>query len=231
MTKLQLGIIFLFILGCSKVSYAQQLMGKNEIYNDWIKSHPSSVNCDTSSDQLSYDAKINEQIQMTIRYLRSRNVDTLLVLVNSHPGRLIADTCRASLYPAEVYFFWRVGGKDSVKKNPDKCGLEEVEAISSPVFGFFSQYQRKLEQEYIVPVILGARRQGGKIIYSWLSSSDVDEYVLYYSIHGHCKRFTFSQADITNKSSLFYSDNIESQVYKWFVALQKECKKMGAVSK
>jgi hypothetical protein len=226
MTKAQLVVVCFLILGCSKICPAQQLLGKKEIYNDWIKSHPASVNCDTTIDQLSYDAKIEAQIQTTIRSLRSRGVDTLLVLVSSHPGALIADTCRASNYPAEVYIFWCVGGKDSLKKNPNKCGLDDVESNCSPVFGSFSQHQHQLEREYIMPVILGARKQANKIIYNQIISSDIDEYILCYSVHGHCKRFAFSQADITNKSSLFYSDNIESQVYKWFVALQKECKKM-----
>jgi hypothetical protein len=147
--------------------------------------------------------------------------------VNLHPGVLIADTCRSSNYPAEVYIFWRIGGKDSIKKSPNKCGLNGVESSCSPVFGFFSQHQHQLEQEYIMPVILSARKEGSQITYDRIVSSDGDEYVLYYSVHGHCRRFAFSQADITNKSSLFYSENIESQVYKWFMTLQKECKKMG----
>jgi hypothetical protein len=227
MTKAQLVVICFLILGRSKICPAQQLLGKNEIYNDWIKTHPASVNCDTMIDQLSYDTNTEAQIQTTIRSLWLRGIDTLLVLVNSHPGSLIADTCRASNYPAEVYIFWRVDGKESLKKNPNKCGLDNVESSCSPVFGFFSQHQHQLEREYIMPVILWARKQANKIIYNEIISSDIDEYVLYYSVHGHCKRFAFSQADISNKGSLFYSDNIESRVYKWFVALQKECKKMG----
>jgi len=227
MTKAQLFVVCFLILGYSKICSAQQLLGKTEIYNDWVKSHPASVNCDTAINQLSYDARIEAQIQTTIRSLRSRGVDTLLVLVNSHPGTLIVDTCRASNYPAEVYIFWRADGKQSVKKNPNKCGLGDVESSCSPVFDFFSQHQHQLERECIMPVILGARKQANKIVYNQIISSDIDEYVLYYSVRGHCKRFAFSQADITNKSSLFYSDNVKSQVYKWFVALKKECKKMG----
>lgn len=226
MTKVQLVLVCFLILGRPKICPAQQLLGKNEIYNNWIKSHPASVNCDTAIDQFSYDARIDAQIQTTIRSLRSRGVDTLLVLVSAHPGTLMADTCRASNYPAEVFIFWHVGGKDSLKKNPNKCGLDDIESSCSPIFGFFSQYQHQLEREYIMPVILEARKQDNKIIYNRIISSDIDEYVLYYSIHGHCKRFAFSQADITNKGSLFYSDNIESHVYKWFVTLQKECKKI-----
>ena len=227
MTKIQLVVVCFLILGRSEFCPAQQLLGKDEIYNDWIKSHPAPDNCDTAIDQLSYDAKIEAEIQTTIRSLRSKGVDTLLVLVNSHPGSLIADTCRASNYPAEVYIFWRIGGKESVRKSPNKCGLNGVESSGSPVFDFFSQHQHQLEREYIMPVILGARKEGNQITYDRIISSDRDEYALYYSVHGRCKRFSFSQADITNKTSLFYSDNIESQVYKWFVALLKECKKMG----
>jgi hypothetical protein len=91
---------------------------------------------------------------------------------------------------------------------------------------FFSQHQHQLEREYIMPVIVSARREAGKIIYNRIISSDIDEYVLYYSVHGHCKRFAFSQTDITDKSNLFYSDNMECYVYEWFVSLQKECRKM-----
>src|SRR6201999_2246098 len=96
-------IVCFLILGRSECCPAQQLLGKDEIYNDWIKSHPASDNCDTSIDHLSYDAKADAQIQAEIRSLRTKGVDTLLVLVNLHPGVLIADTCRSSIYPAEVY--------------------------------------------------------------------------------------------------------------------------------
>jgi hypothetical protein len=92
MTKVQLVVVCFLILGCSKICPAQQLLGKNEIYNDWVKSYPASANCDTSIDQLSYDARIEAQIQATIRSLRSRGVDTLLVLVNS--GGICFLACR-----------------------------------------------------------------------------------------------------------------------------------------
>ena len=226
MRKFKFGLFF-FLLSCSKIGHAQHLVGKIEICNYWINSHPVPLNCDSLIDQVSYDDRIEAQIRMTIGSLRLRGVDTLLVLVESHPGTLIADTCRASDYPAEVYIFWCTSGKDSLKKNPNKCGLNAIETASSPVFEFFFQYQRQIEREYIMPVIIDARKKGGRIIYNRIISSDIDEYVLYYSIHGVCKRYAFSSADVTNKSSLFYSDNIESQVYKWFLALQKECKKMG----
>lgn len=227
MRKVQLLVVCFLMLSCSRICSAQQLLGKNEIYKDWIESHPASADCDTAIDQLSYDDRTEAQIQTTIQLLRLRGIDTLLVLVNSHPGRLIADTCRSSNYPAEVYVFWRVDGKESIRRSPNKCGLNGVESSCSPVFDFFSQHQYQLEREYIMPVILGARKEGNQITYNRIISSDRDEYALYYSIHGNCKRFAFSQADITNKTSLFYSDNIESQVYKWFVTLQKECKKIG----
>jgi hypothetical protein len=226
MRKVQLGIFFFVILGGSKICSAQQLLSKGDIYNNWVRSHPVSADCDSSIDLLSPDPRIEAQIRKTVQSLQSRGIDTLLVLVNSHPGSFIADTCKASDYPGEVYIFWRFGGKESLKRNPNKCGLDGVETIISPVFGFFSQHERQLEQEYIMPVILSASRQDNKITYNQIISSDIDEYVLYYSVHGHCKRFAFSQADITNKSSLFYSDNIRSQAYQWFAALKKECRKV-----
>lgn len=226
MTKVWLGIFFFLILGGSRICSAQQLLSKGDIYNNWVRSHPVSTDCDSSIDLLSPDPRIEAQIRTTVQSLRSRGIDTLLVLVNSHPGSFIVDTCRASDYPGEAYIFWRFDGKESLKRNPNKCGLDEAETITSQVFGFFFQHERQLEQEFIMPVILNASRQANKITYNRIISSDIDEYVLYYSIHGHCKRFAFSQSDITNKTSLFYSDNIESQVYKWFVALQKECKKL-----
>jgi len=163
MTKIQLVVVCFLILGRSEFCPAQQLLGKDEIYNDWIKSHPVSDNCDTVIDQLSDDTKIEAEIQTTSRSLRSKGVDTLLVLVNSHPGALIADTCRSSNYPAEVYIFWRMGGKESIRKSPNKCGLNGVESSSFSVFDFFSQHQHQLEREYIMPVILGARKEGNKI--------------------------------------------------------------------
>jgi hypothetical protein len=226
MTKIQLVVVCFLILGRSEFCPAQQLLGKDEIYNDWIKSHPASDNCDTSIDHLSYDANVDVQIQAEIRSLRTKGVDTLLVLVNSHPGLIITDTCRSSSYPSEVYFFWRGSGKETLKRIPNKCGLDDIESSCAPVFDFFSRHQHQLEREYIMPVILGAKKDGNQVMYNRIISNDVDEYILYYSVHGHCKRFAFSQADIKNKTSLFYSDNIESHVYKWFVALQKERKKV-----
>ncbi len=226
MTKFQIGISFIFFLGCSKISNGQNLLQKSEIYNSWIKSHPASYNCDTAIDQLSYDSVIEAQIKTTIESLRATGVDTLLILVNSHPGTLIADTCRASHYPAEVYVFWRLARKDSLKKNPDKCGLNEIITRCTPVFEFFSKNTDQLGREYIMPVILSARKQADQVIYDRIISSDIDEYVLYYSIHDHCRLFTFSKADITYKNSIFYSDNLKTKAYQWFVALEKECTKL-----
>jgi hypothetical protein len=226
MTKVQLGIFLFLILGGLRICSAQQLLRKGDIYSNWVRSHPVSTDCDSLIDLLSPDRGIDAQLRTTVQSLQSRGVDTLLVLVNSHPGSFIVDTCRASNYPGEAYIFWRFGGKESIRRNPNRCGLDGAETTISPVFVFFSQHKRQLEREYIMPVILSASRQADKITYNRIISSDIDEYILYYSIHGHCKRFAFSQADITNKRSLFYSDNIESQVYKWFMTLQKESKKM-----
>jgi hypothetical protein len=105
MTKIQLVVVCFLILGRSEFCSAQQLLGKDENYNDWIKSHRASDNCDTSIDYLSYDANADAQFQAEIQSLRTKGVDTLLVLVNSHPGLIITDTCRSSIYPSEVYFF------------------------------------------------------------------------------------------------------------------------------
>lgn len=137
MAEIKFVVAFLLILEFSKPCCGQQLLGKNEIYNDWVKSHSASTDCDASIDQLSFDAKSEAQIQATVQSLRSKGVDTLLVLVNSHPGVLIADTCRSSNYPGEVYIFWRVGGKESVRKIPNKCGLNGVESSCYGVFDFF----------------------------------------------------------------------------------------------
>ena len=224
MAKVQLGIFFLLILGSS--CSAQQLLSKSDIYSNWVRDHPVSIECNSSNDLLSPDPWTGTQIRTTLQSLQSKGVDTLLVLVNSHPGSFIADTCRASDYPGEAYIFWCRGGHQVLKRNPNKCGLDEAEIISSPVFAFFSQHEGQLEREYIMPVILSASRKANKVTYTRIISSDIDEYVLYYSVHGHCKRFEFSQADITDKSSLFYADNIKTQVYQWFVVLEKECRKM-----
>lgn len=220
MTKVKLLVVCFSLFGYSQVCAGQKLLKKNEIYSYWISSNPSSINCDKAINQLSNNIDVDAQIKTRILSLRSRDIDTLLILVNSHPGTFIADTCSASNYPTDIYIFWRVAGKDSLIKIFNSCKLDKIESSCSQVFDFYSQHQDQLEQENIIPVILGAKMQNNKIVYSRVISSDIDEYIFFYSIHGHCKKFVFSKADITNKDSLFYLDNIESMVFRWFEALQ-----------
>lgn len=220
MTIVKFVLVFFSVFGYYKACSGQQLLKKNEIYSYWISSNPASINCDKAINQLSNNTDADAQIKTRILSLRSRNIDTLLVLVNSHQGTLVADTCRESNYPIDIYIFWRIAGKDSLMKIFNRCKLDHVESSCSQVFDFYSQHQNQLEQENIIPVILGARRHNNKILYERIISSDIDEYIFFYSIHDSCKRFLFSQADITNKNSLFYSDNIESMIFRWFEALQ-----------
>lgn len=103
MTKVKLLVVCVSVFGYSKVCSGQQLLKKNEIYSYWISSNPASINCDMAINQLSNNAEVDTQIKTRILSLQSRNIDTLLILVNSHQGTLIADTCRTSDYPTDIY--------------------------------------------------------------------------------------------------------------------------------
>ncbi len=70
----------------------------------------------------------------------------------------------------------------------------------------------------------------GKIIYNKITSS----HDLYYSIYcrmGVCVKVSlFSQGDITNKQGLFYQDNVESKLYKWFLLVKEDISKFNSTA-
>jgi hypothetical protein len=132
-------------------------------------------------------------------------------------GLITLDSCRRGMPPSECYMFWQSSGKTYLQKITNHCTWPAREVPDLSFFTFFENNAYQIKEEYIMPVITGAKLETRNVIYNMITSGHDVSYTMYCKMGSSAKLSLFSKADINNKESLFYENNLKSKLYKWFL--------------
>lgn len=223
-------IIVILLIFCTNDLFAQPSLSKNEIYTFWVKMHSENDKGDYYKRFAAYDESLNQKVTIVIEEIKKNNIDTLIGLVNSYSGLIDTDSCRAGLYPSDVYLFWVKSNRFFSKRITNNCVFEALEFGSFPAIFYYFQNAATIRNEYILPVIFSARNEGGKVKLSGASVNHEKRYSFFLILDNEHKAVDFSESDISSKESLFYEDNRSTSLYKLFCLMEEKIHEIYASS-
>lgn len=212
--------LFSYILLCSCCASAQQKLTKKEILKDWIKRHPKPAKENALRRVDAFQGSLHRQIYFRLQSFRLQRIDTFAILSIEYPGYFgINDSCNELC--GKYYVFWRYQNKDYVEK-VDGCFYFAAELDSAVIFNYYADHATSIQDEEIMPVISNNAKRNGQPYYSVEDVDHEPKYTLYYQLNDYFNERQFTYDGLTNRESLFYTDNISSCLYKWFRLMEKE---------
>jgi hypothetical protein len=202
-----------------------QTLSKSEIRSFWkegmVLDNERELNRVLGSFQ--FHDTIEETLQLKIKKLGVK-FDTVGLFLIERTGMVSLDSCERGSYLSKVYIFWKEAGKTYMQKITNRCLWAPTE-VKVSFFDFYKKNLTEINDEQIMPGILGAKKDGDKIIYNTTITSHEYSYFIFCKVGETKKLLRFSESDLSNKEGLFYYDNRGSKAYEWFLNLERDIKK------
>ncbi len=193
-------------------TYSQEKLSKEEIAITWKKNLRNDQDGLKKIELLPIDDTV-KNILLSI----NTNYDTVGVFFISQHGTVSLDRCHNGNIPSDIYVFWRNFGRVYLQEMTNHCVEPPEEIKEETFFDFFEKNKKEIAKEEILPVITGARKEGEEIIYNQVITSHEPSYLLFCKLGDFSKTLFFSENGITNSQGLFYTDNLNSKSYQWFL--------------
>lgn len=218
-------VIFIFFLFSIKsVLFAQKDLTKDEIYQHWVNTENNK-----RQDSLigRFDRETNYIIRRFVDSLLKSKIDSIIVYSESYPGYCSKkSTCLQGLYPVYTYIIWKQGKQSIIRKIEGSCLLDQRKINSTLLFDFYDEYQQELNIEVIIPPIYsGQMHNADKFSFIVSETYHQPKYFLHFKFGERYRVVEFSENDLQDTKSLFYSDNLNSKLYQWWVDIKSQTTK------
>ena len=202
-------ILFLIII-IPLISYSQNKMSKQEIYNYWNKTSKEIENLDN------YKTQFDSVIVKYIDNLKSSGIDTIGAFSMEDVGSETFDTCECGIIPWVAYVQWQQNGKTFHQKITKCCNFKPKEIESSTLINYYNEFMVQIDKEIIMPVITGTSKgEKGEILLNMDMIDHTTHYLIYCELNEHSKFTTFDKYELENEDNIFYADNLNSKINSW----------------
>jgi len=212
---LKCGLIFLVFIPWD--AWTQQKLSKEDILSYY------STNREIPSIDSVFRWDIHSTTRVVLDSLIQSKVDTLVVYLVSFPGSVYLgkrDSCW-NRYATNSYFFWKTSGNYFYMDTNGLC-KSHIKGADGNVVKFAVRNYWEIDGEFFMDAITGGERKGKDIRVKQNAVDHEPKYSILIIVASKYNYLTFTENDLTDKSSLFIDYNKGLSSFKLFELIKTE---------
>ncbi len=215
-------ILIFLIFFITQLVYSQELMTKQEIYQNWNKQNTERDNPEN------YKIGFDSIVVAFVDSLKNYNIDTLGVYEQDYVGaELLFDSCMCGIIPWEAHIDWIKNGLTYHKKITEGCQSKSKRIEYSVLINYYISAKSKIDKERIMPVIIGTSKdKAGHISIDFSMVDHTTDYTIYCTLNGHIRFTRFQYYDLVTKEGIFQKDNENSAINSWRKMIDNQIKEI-----